>query len=139
MVNEYENMSLYKLLNIKNNQLKYGATEEMISNLETELDILLPNEYKKFLRYSNGANLIGEDIILFSIGDDTNSEIAFEVINNDLLVIGKYNFGDLICINLKTENIIQWSSENNNVFLEHYSLKDWIISSIEEMNLVWGR
>ncbi len=136
MVNEYENMSLYKLLNIKNNQLKYGATEEMISNLETELDILLPNEYKKFLRYSNGANLIGEDIILFSIGDDTNSEIAFEVINNDLLVIGKYNFGDLICINLKTENIIQWSSENNNVFLEHYSLKDWIISSIEEMNLV---
>lgn len=136
MVNEYENMSLYKLLNIKNNQLKYGATEEMISNLETELDILLPNEYKEFLRYSNGANLFGEDIILFSIGDDTNIDVAFEVIDNELLVIGKYNFGDLICINLKTENIIQWSSENNNVFLEHYSLKDWIISSIEEMNLV---
>lgn len=136
MVNEYENLSLYKLLNIKNNQLKYGATEEMISNLETELDILLPNEYKEFLRYSNGANLFGEDIILFSIGDDTNIDVAFEVIDNDLLVIGKYNFGDLICINLKTENIIQWSSENNNVFLEHYSLKDWIISSIEEMNLV---
>lgn len=136
MVNEYENMSLYKLLNIKNNQLKYGATEEMISNLEIELDILLPNEYKEFLRYSNGANLFGEDIILFSIGDDTNINVAFEVIDNELLVIGKYNFGDLICINLKTENIIQWSCENNNVFLEHYSLKDWIISSIEEMNLV---
>lgn len=136
MVNEYENLSLYKLLNIKNNQLKYGATEEMISNLETELDILLPNEYKDFLRYSNGANLFGEDIILFSIGYDTNIDVAFELIDNELLVIGKYNFGDLICINLKTENIIQWSSENNNIFLEHYSLKDWIISSIEEMNLV---
>lgn len=136
MVNEYENMSLYKLLNIKNNQLKSGATEEMISNLEAELDILLPNEYKDFLKYSNGANLFGEDIILFSIGDYTNIKVAFEVLNDELLVIGKYNFGDLICINLKTENVIQWSCENNNVFLEHYSLKDWIISSIEEMDFV---
>lgn len=136
MNSECSNKTLYTLLNSNDNQLKTGAKEELIYKFETEHNINLPYEYKEFLRYSNGAKLFGEDIFLFSLGDDTNSEVAFEVIDNELLVIGKYNFGDLICINLKTENIIQWSSENNNIFLEHYSLKDWIISSIEEMNLV---
>lgn len=134
MDNKYENMSLYKLLNIKNNQLKSGASEKMISDFETNYGIRLPEEYKELLKYSNGASLFNGDIILFSLGDDTNTETVFEMINNELLVIGKYNFGDLVCINLKTENIIQWSCEKNNVFLEHYSVMDWIISSIEEMD-----
>lgn len=133
MNNEYGNMSLYELLNTESNQLQTGATEETISKFEIEHNITLPCEYKKLLKYSNGASLFAGDVILFSISNDKN---AFKTIDDNLLVIGKYNFGDLLCINLERETVVQWSIENNNIFLEHFNIKEWIIFSIEEMEFV---
>lgn len=133
MNNEYSNMTLYELLNMGENQLQTGATDEMISRFETEHNITLPFEIKELLKYSNGASLFSGDITLFSIGYNTNPKTAFERLSDELLVIGKYNFGDLLCINLETETVVQWSIENNNIFLEHFNIKEWIIFSIEEM------
>lgn len=133
MNNEYSNMTLYELLNTESNQLQTGATEETISKFEIEHNITLPCEYKELLKYSNGASLFSGDITLFSIGYNTNLQTAFERLSDELLIIGKYNFGDLLCINLETETVVQWSIENNNIFLEHFNIKEWIIFSIEEM------
>lgn len=133
MNNEYSNMTLYEPLNMGENQLQTGATDEMISRFETEHNITLPFEIKELLKYSNGASLFSGDITLFSIGYNTSPQTAFERLSDELLVIGKYNFGDLLCINLETETVVQWSLENNNIFLEHFNIKEWIIFSIEEM------
>lgn len=133
MNNEYSNMTLYELLNMGENQLQTSATDEMILRFETEHNITLPFEIKELLKYSNGASLFSGDITLFSIGCNTNPQTAFERLSDELLVIGKYNFGDLLCINLETETVVQWSIENNNIFLEHFNIKEWIIFSIEEM------
>ena len=133
MNNEYGNMSLYELINTESNQLQTGASEEMISKFESENNMTLPCEYKELLKYSNGASLFAGDVILFSLSNDKK---AFKTIDDNLLVIGKYNFGDLLCINLETETVVQWSIENNNIFLEHFNIKDWIIFSIEEMEFV---
>lgn len=133
MNNEYGNMSLYELLNTESNQLQTGASEEMISKFEIEHNMTLPCEYKELLKYSNGASLFSGDVILFSLSNDKN---AFKTIDDKLLVIGKYNFGDLLCINLETETVVQWSIENNNIFIEHFNIKEWIIFSIEEMEFV---
>lgn len=136
MEKENNNVSLYQLLNHKENKLQAGATDEMLFQFEKTNRIKLPTEYKKLMKYSNGAELFNRDIIIFTLFQVANSKNVYEIPYDKLLVIGKYNFGDLVCIDLESENVIQWEVKSKSVFLEYVSIKDWIISSIEEMKLI---
>lgn len=140
MDNEYNTtaLSFYEVLNIKENNLKIGASEKSIFEFEKTNNIDLPIEYKKLIRYSNGGELFDADVIFFSLDEIASKEYFKGMLAKNFLVVGKYNFGDLICFDLKTNNIVQWSNENNNIFIEHFSLKDFLISCIEEMNLIEG-
>lgn len=131
-------LSIYEILNMKENNLKIGANEESILDFEKENNIELPNEYKKLIRYSNGGELFDADVVFFSLEEIASNEQFKKMIAKNLLIVGKYNFGDLICFNLETENIVQWSNESNSIFIEHFGLKDFLISCIEEMNLIEG-
>lgn len=148
MSKDYNQMTLLELLNRNDNKLLAGAEEYNIKNFEKIHGIKLPDEYSELLKYTNGAELLEGDITLYSLYDEknhvkgsrqlgiANSPIMKKSIPEELLVIGIYNFGDPICLNLKTGSIVQWSHEDNEPFLEYSNIKEWMISSIEEMDLI---
>ena len=148
MKKEYNNMSLYELLNSNGNKLYKGASEQLINGFERIFNVELPIEYRELLKYTNGAGLFDGDITLYSLFDESisvkhcnllgnaNSPIAKKSIPNELFVIGIYNFGDLICINLNNGNVVQWSHDDDEIFIEYPNIREWLISSAEEMDLV---
>lgn len=141
-------MTIFELLNRNDNRLLKGISDELISNFEHIHGICFPKEYREILKYTNGADLFDGDITLYSLYDEdnsvkptcllgmANSPIIKKNIPDELFVMGIYNFGDLVCLNLNTGTVVQWSHEDNEVFLEYPSIHEWLIYSIEEMDLI---
>nr|MCR5206684.1 SMI1/KNR4 family protein [Lachnospiraceae bacterium] len=68
--------------------------------------------------------------IAHSVGHHTLSEInrksqTFKI-PETMLIIGRLNYGDLFCIDLDNQNIIQWDHEMNVEFCRWNSLEEWL-------------
>lgn len=109
-----------KILKNKDKMILYrGVTNECISKYESNNKMYIPDEYKSWLKFSNGGELFVPGTILFGIESDVSpidqektlryanrSEIRKRMFSIPLsyLVVGKLNFGDFICIDLNNEN-----------------------------------
>lgn len=98
-----------------------GITKKDIKKYEKEANILLPIDYKEWLLSSNDGGIFDLDITFYEIeklnmeNQKLHNMFAFPI---SYLTIGKFNFGDLICINLNTGEIVQWDHETNEEFLK---------------------
>jgi len=109
-----------------------GANEEQIAEYEKELDLKIPEYYRKILKFSNGIDAIEAGVFFYGVNkgdknsfmsvtnpkefqDDYNIEIPVEIdISDRLLIIGD-TFDPALCINLTNQEISTWDHEFNNV------------------------
>lgn len=122
-----------------NCQLYQGVTEKGLDELEKELNMRLPDEYIRLLRFSNGLEGVLEDNQTYVAF--WNAEMVYE--NNQMyevprlmpgiLVIGGIRDSEAICIDMR-EN----SQNYGNFFMVPFDLLDWeeaepLGSTLEEM------
>lgn len=129
---------IYKILKCDaNNEVLPPLTEVEISEFEKFNRIKLPLDYVEVLKHFDGGEIFIPGPTIFGIKENSarksikevNSKSNRKIFNipNNYLVIGKTNYGDLICINLKFSNdIIQWNHETNEKFCSWTNLSEWL-------------
>ena len=141
-----------KILKNKDKMILYrGVTNECISKYESNNKLYIPDEFKSWLKFSNGGELFVPGTILFGIECDVSpidqkktlryanpSEIRKRMffIPLSYLVVGKLNFGDFICIDLNNENrVIQWDHENDEEYCYWNSFTEWLLECIDDIEV----
>lgn len=137
--------TIFELANDCIPKLMKGASKEQINTQESTLKCAFPSEYIDFLQYTNGGEVYDGDITLFSIYDPSTKvsirntigfvnrpDMSKSLLPSTYLIIGEYNFGDLVAIEKENGRVIQWSHEYNNVFLSYESFKEFLESIVEE-------
>ena len=103
-----------------------GANERDIALYEQSKGFKLPSDYREWLLFSNGGEIFvpgtqffGVDTVSnYSLVNQNSKEIrSIFSLANFLLIIGRMNFGDLLCIDLNTNEIVQWDHETDEEFL----------------------
>lgn len=121
-------------------KFKKGADSISIQNYESKANIKLPSEYIDFLKFSNGGEIFVPGTRFFNINENdefslsnqnTKENRSIFSLNESLIVIGSLNFGDLICINLQTSEVIQWDHETDQEFLRWRNFFDFLDDEID--------
>lgn len=131
-----------KLLDYKDvMELNPPVASNIVSAYESCNGINLPKEFKELLMCFNGGEIFIPGTIIYGLNSD-KSEYSINTINrlkdlysipNSFLIIGKLNFGDLICLDLcGSDCVVQWDHENNEEFYRWDSLCDWLNETIED-------
>ncbi len=85
------------------------ASEEALSAWESENGIKLPESYKDWLRFSNGAVISNNLAHFYSLDALVKNEISDGLISDDLVIIGALiGDGEYLCFSKSTGNIIWW-------------------------------
>ncbi|MBX4262261.1 SMI1/KNR4 family protein [Clostridium estertheticum] len=129
------------------------AIEEIERLVENPLKIELPDNYKQFLQICNGGEI-------FATADGTNLAEVYNPLKGErekgvtylndsfkvesrlpnmpqtLLVIANTSYGDLICMDLRTNDggdamIVNWSHETGEITESWERLIDWLMSELE--------
>lgn len=131
--------AIIKLIDDCNIKRNPTVSEGTINKMKQILGCNLPDEYKSFLKCTNGGELKEDGISFFPFycGSEANvPKKSLNYVNGPLyrrgsipdtyLIIGRYCFGDEICINPENGHVLQWSREYNEVFFEQGSLVDYL-------------
>ncbi|WP_164174900.1 SMI1/KNR4 family protein [uncultured Ruminococcus sp.] len=113
------------------------ATDSQISEFEEKMKVIIPESYKEFLRYSNGAELFGGDALLFSVNIDDEYKMNYDFsegnVPKELLIIGYYN-SKHICFDSRDNSFIFYEYEEYDDikdecihFLDFYGVLDFMI------------
>lgn len=127
---------LKKILS-KNNEVLLPLSIQEIDDFEKYNDLRLPKDYIELLNHFDGGEILIPGPIIFGIKENEMRKTIKEVngksfrknfsIPDNYLIIGKLNYGDLICINLnKPNDVLQWDHENNERFCSWDNLFDWL-------------
>lgn len=133
--NVYEKLQSYS----KRMELNEAVTENEISSFEKENKIEIPKDYTELLKHFDGGELFVPGTILYGIahsaGNHTLSEINLKRqiyrLPDTMLIIGKLNYGDILCIDLNNQNVVQWDHELNVEFCRWNSLEEWLEETIK--------
>jgi|GEM_PF-483299 len=123
------------------------VSEEQIALFEKEFNIALPAAYREFLKFSNGmgpgeacVNIcgIGANQFCLDLYDLNSQEYRkyFESFPENFLIIGEQNTGDLICADLKTQEIHFWELDTGEPELIGNDFFDYLENSIVDF-LEW--
>lgn len=134
------NSTIQRLINIKAPmKLKPGADQNSIMRYEDSVNISLPKEYQEWLLFSNGGEIFVPGTLLFGVGDsethslvEQNRDAARELfaLNDSLLIVGRFNFGDLLCLDLRSGEAVQWDHELDEEFLRWPSFYQYLDEEI---------
>ncbi len=124
-------------------ELNEPVTESEVNDFQKTNGIILPPQYVGLLQVFDGGELFvpGTQIfgILHKLNGRTIKEINGKVFRNNysiplsILIIGKLNYGDLLCIDLNDNHqIIQWDHENDEEFCRWNSLEEWLLETLAE-------
>lgn len=116
-----------------------AATDIDISSFEQENAIKLPNSYIKLLKFFDGGELFIPGTMLYGINHCVGNHMLSEInksrnlfkITDTMLIIGQTNYGDLFCIDLDNQNIIQWDHEKDVELCRWNSLEEWLEETIK--------
>ena len=120
-------------------QFKDGAGELSIGQYEKTTNISLPQDYREWLLFSNGSEIFVPGTVFYGVDStaknsliekNSQKERGLFAIGDSLLVIGRFNFGDLLCMDLNNGEIIQWDHETNEEFLRWNNFFDFIEEEI---------
>jgi hypothetical protein len=132
--------------------LNSGVDLKDIENLENDLGIKLPDLYKEFLMVCNGGELFVPGTVLSEVyipssgqkkigvsylNDAFKDERKWPGMPKDYLIIANLNYGDLICIDLTTNDgidadIVQWSHEEGVVSRRWSGIAEWLMDVLQE-------
>lgn len=129
--------------------LEPGTSESSISEFEMNYELVLPDQYKEFLKLFNGGELFATPAgTVFSrlAGNsklekgipylEKNLESRWTEMPESFLIIADSNYGDVFCIDIASRNekdvrIIKWDHESGEVSAEWNSLIDFLMSEME--------
>ena len=125
------------------NELNDPATDDLIKEYQERNGVTLPLQFIELLKKFDGGELFVPGTQIYGISSDNNSKNLTEInklhnifsIPDSLLIIGKENFGDFICVDTNNGCVIQWDHENDTEFCCWNSIKEWLseILSIKQM------
>ena len=96
-----------------------GASQADIEAFEKEQALRLPEDYRQWLMFTNGAEIFAPGCCLLGIDPGTwnlakantaAERTGYEMID-DLYIIGTQNYGDPVCFDRETFEIVQWDHE----------------------------
>lgn len=119
------------------------ATDKEISDFQNTNGIILPPQYVDLIKTFDGGELFVPGTRFFGITKKKDYRTIKEVNGKDnrlnysiphsFLIIGKLNYGDLLCIDLNNNHeIIQWNHENDEEFCRWNSLEEWLLETIDD-------
>lgn len=123
-----------KLEKIKKYEFNVPANEEAIIVLETHLKYIFPDEYKDFLRFSNGIILNGNTAEFFSIDEIVNfydKKKAADFPNDYIVIAYLIGDGEVLCVSRKTGKFIRYFDGEEEWFETFKDTLDNIIDHIE--------
>lgn len=142
---------IIKLLRSYADVMEFMPPVSMIDvfSYEKKMGHKLPESYVNLLKQFNGGEIFipGTEIYgvrprerYYSLDDANMSEKRSALsIPDDYLIVGKLNFGDLICIDLNgSGEVIQWDHENDEEYLRWNSINNWLTEIIGDYQLVDG-
>lgn len=129
--------NLIKKILENSNEVVSPLSIQQIAEFEKENNIQLPKDYINLLCCFDGGEILIPGPTIFGIEESvirkTIKEANTKSFRNNYsiplnyLIIGKLNYGDLICINLNTPNdVIQWDHETNQMFCSWDNISDWL-------------
>lgn len=110
------------------------ATESEINKGEKALNTTLPQGYKDFLRFSNGAQLCGHTAEFDSISKVMNNRTVEmeEGFPEDYIIIADIiGDGEVLCFSSITKRFIRLFEGKETVYDDFYSFFDWLIRFIK--------
>lgn len=136
--NDFE--AVRRIVEQETNDRLSGCDEEHLARLEETLHTRFPAVYRRYLEEYNGGDFFDGAFSLFSVPASqeqlkpaenlgvrnmpgTYAELS---VPQEYLVIGIFNFGDLICLDPETGRVFQWDVENDDAFLEYSDFLDFL-------------
>lgn len=129
--------------------LNKGVENQFIEEVERKLNVLLPLEYKEFLKIYNGGELFRPGTVLSEIYRKQEDKVRGLYYLNDvldenchimgmpdhLIFIATMNYGDKICIDLNQSTeyayLVQWDIQTGEITREWTNFKEWLDDSLE--------
>lgn len=122
-------------------ELNPPVSEKEISNFQTRERITLPPSYVELLRQFDGGEIFIPGTVLYGINESSNNPTVKDAnrselrrsyrIPRTLLIIGKLNYGDFVCIDLNGLNeLIIWNHELDEADCKWDSLESWLQETI---------
>ena len=116
-----------------------GVSAEALDLYEQTQGIQLPEDYRQWLMFSNGGELFAPGLVLLGIPAEkwnlataNTPEFREEYgLPEDLYIIGTQNYGDPICFDRETFEIVQWDHENAEASCAWDSFRDFLENLIE--------
>jgi len=84
-----------------------GATAEEISSFEQNSSIIFPDDYKEWLKYTDGCELFDNSTLFYGVAHQPYIDIIPEGVSDEYTEIG-FAFGDPICILNGSQSIFQY-------------------------------
>ena len=114
-----------------------------VGQFEKANKIKLPVSYVELLCCFDGGELFIPGTTIYGLSHGRTGYLLKEInrrenrqlfrIPNSMLIIGKLNYGDWLCIDLNYPNeIVQWDHENDSEFCRWEDLESWLRDTIEE-------
>ena len=114
-----------------------AATDSEIEAFETNNEIKLPEPLKALYKVFNGGEIFTPGTEIFgldrfkyinSIRYENRRDVRRKYsISSNYIIIAKYNFGDLVCMNLNDPyDIIQWDHEADEQFFDWETVEEWL-------------
>ena len=117
-----------------------GATVQDLAAFENQNAIRIPKEYKNWLMFSNGGEILVPGSQFYSIDNSDDDSLIFH--NSDdyrhkfslpssLYIVGRTNFGDLLCLDIMSGEFVQWDHETDEEFLRWKSMYEYVNDELQ--------
>ena len=115
--------------------LNPAATSQAIAHFEQQQRIHFPDYYRKWLLFANGGELFVPGTQFYGITPAVENSLALQnssanrspyALPDLLYIVGRTNFGDVLCIDLNSQELVQWDHEEDEEFLRWKSMTDYI-------------
>ena len=113
-----------------------AASEEEIETWEHENNMTLPQDYKEWLRFSDGGAIFIPGIQFYGVAHKPllsyrNQTNRRGDLPDELLIIGSFSYGDLLCFVKGEDTIVQWEHEGWEEFTHWENLSCFLSEAID--------
>ena len=117
-----------------------GVKKSEIARYEQEEGITIPTEYREWLMFSDGGEIFVPGTRLYGIGIgaektlvtvNAQEERYLFALDSSLLIVGTLNFGDLLCLDLSSGEVVQWDHEDDEEYLRWDSFFNYLDEEIK--------
>lgn len=131
-------------------ELNKGVSEDNIRKTEEKIGVKLPQDYREFLKNTNGGKLYNSTIDLtevYEIDRDEGKHSGVGYIEDEIfeignpygvpegfLVISDTGYGDLVCIDTKSrkKHVVYWNHETLEVEEIWESFLEWLEDAVQD-------